>query len=140
MNKEPRIKVLLTKIGLDSHDTGVELVAQTLRDAGMEVVYIGKYQTPEQILHSAIHEDVDIIGISSLLVNYDLIIELVNLLEENGSGHIPVIVGGRMAPKHALMLKEAGVRRVFLPGDSLDTIVNYIKSHEWEKGTGTVKV
>ena len=139
MSIEHRIRVLLTKIGLDTHDVGIELIAQTLRDAGMEVIYLGKFQTPEQIVHSAIQEDVDIIGISTLVVNYDLIIELLNLLKERNISHIPVIVGGRIVPQNVLMLKQAGVSEVFLPSNSLGSMVDYIVSHARKKGAGTIK-
>jgi methylmalonyl-CoA mutase C-terminal domain/subunit len=129
MNREGKIKVIITKIGLDTHIMGAKLLAQTLREAGMEVVYLGKYQTPEMIVQAALQEDVDVIGISCLSANYKLILEVLHLLKEKQMNDILVVAGGTIPIKHALELKEAGVSEVFFPNSSLGLIKDFIISH-----------
>ena len=94
MGDRRRIKVLISVIGLDGHFTGAEIVSRYLMDAGMEVVYLGIYQTPEMIVSAAIQESVDVIGISSHASNYDQIGMLLDLMKQNGLNDIPVICGG----------------------------------------------
>ena len=120
------IKVIVTMIGLDGHTTGAEVVSMILRDAGIEVVYLGNNQTPEMIVRAAIHEDVDAIGISSHASNYHQIEEVVKLLETMNAGDIPVICGGNIPRHQARALLEKGVARVFPPGSSSESIVDYI--------------
>ncbi len=129
MAKGQGIKVLISVIGLDGHSTGAEIVCRILMDAGMEVVYLGIYQTPEMIVQAALQEDVDVIGISSHASNYGQIVELLGLLKKNNLGDIRVICGGTI-PKHQVQeLKEKGVSEIFLPQSTSESIVNYIVSN-----------
>ena len=128
MGKRARIKVLISVIGLDGHNTGAEVVCRILRDAGMEVVYLGIYQTPEMIVQAAIQEDVDVIGISSHASNYDQIVQLLGLLKKNNLDDVCVICGGTI-PKHQMEeLKNKGVSEIFPPQSTSESIVNYIVS------------
>ena len=122
------IRVLLTKIGLDGHDAGVLLVARALRDAGMEVIYTGPWQTPESVVETAIQEGADVIGISSLAYDHVLVPKLMKRLNERGAGDIPVLVGGVIPGPDVRKLKEAGVAGVFHPGSTLDSIVDFVSA------------
>ena len=125
-SRKPRI--LLSKLGLDGHERGIVMVALALRDAGMEVIYLGKHKTVEQIVQSAIEEDVDIIGLSSLAdAHRTLAPKVTNLLRKKGSD-IPVILGGFIQPEDVPSLKEAGIAEVFGIGSRLETITTYIKA------------
>ena len=135
MVKGKGIKVLVSVIGLDGHSTGAEVVSRMLMDAGMEVVYLGIYQTPEMILHAAIQEDVDIIGISSHASNYDQIIQLLRMMKENDMDDVSLICGGAIPQQHVKMLKEKGVAEIFLPQSTSESIVDYIVSKA--KGNGS---
>jgi methylmalonyl-CoA mutase, C-terminal domain len=128
MGKREKIKVLVSVIGLDGHSIGAEVVCRILMDAGMEVVYLGIYQTPEMIVQAAIQEDVDVIGISSHASNYDQIIHLLSLLKKNNLDDISVICGGTIPQHQVEELKKKGVSEVFLPQSTSDSIVNYILS------------
>jgi methylmalonyl-CoA mutase, C-terminal domain len=126
MGERQGIKVLISVIGLDGHSTGAEVVCRILMDAGMEVVYLGIYQTPEMIVRAAIQEDVDVIGISSHASNYGQIVELLELLKKNNLGDIRVICGGTI-PQHQMQeLKKTGVSEIFLPQSTSESIVEYI--------------
>jgi len=129
MSKAQKVKVIVTMIGLDGHTTGGEVVARMLRDAGIEVVYLGVNQTPEMIARAAIHEDVDIIGISSHAANYAQIEELLDLLRDKGADDIPVVCGGNIPRTLARKLKDKGVAGIFLPGASREEIVTFMLSH-----------
>lgn len=128
MTKETRVKAIVTMIGLDGHTTGGEVVARILRDAGIEVVYLGVNQTPEMIVQAAIQEDVDIIGVSSHASNYSQIEELVDLLRKKDADDIPVVCGGNIPRVQAQKLKAKGIAEVFPPGASSDAIVGFIVS------------
>ncbi len=121
------IKVLISVIGLDGHFTGAEIVSRFLMDAGMEVVYLGIYQTPEMIVSAAIQESVDIIGISSHASNYDQIQLLIDLMKKNGLD-IPLICGGTIPRQKAEALLQKGVSKIFAPSSTSESIVNYITS------------
>ncbi len=125
-----KIRVLLAKCGLDGHDRGVKVVARALRDAGMEVVYTGLHQTPEQVITAAIQEDADVIGLSILsgahMTIYPRILEL---LKARGADDIQVVGGGTMLPGDIAALKAMGVAELFLPDTPLKTIVRYFKDH-----------
>ena len=128
MHAAKRIKVIVSTIGLDGHTTGSEVVATILRNAGIEVVYLGMYQTPEMIVEAALQEDVDAIGISSHASNYEQIVELTDVLKRRGFDHIFVFCGGTI-PRHEIArLKENGVAEVFAPRSTSASIVNYIVS------------
>ncbi|MDD4237095.1 MAG: cobalamin B12-binding domain-containing protein [Desulfotomaculaceae bacterium] len=127
---EKRIRVLVAKPGLDGHDRGAKVIAQALRDAGMEVVYTGLRQTPEQIVSAALQEDVNVVGMSILSgAHGTLFPEVVNLLREKGAGDILVIGGGIIPEEDIPPLKEAGVAEVFGPGTPLANVVKYIQEH-----------
>lgn len=123
---EFKARVLLTKIGMDGHDRGVRIVATALREAGMEVIYTGPWQTVEQVTKAAIQEDVDIIGISSLCYDHVLVPKLMDDLHSYNAEDIKVIVGGIIPDDDAKLLEEAGVIKVFHPGTRMDEITSFI--------------
>ena len=129
------IRVLIAKAGLDGHDRGALVVAQGLRDEGMEVVYTGLRQTPEQIVAVAIQEDVACIGLSSLSgAHLELFPEVVRLLKDQGADDILVIAGGVIPESDFAELQENGIRAVFTPGSSIREIASYIRNHVQLKG------
>ncbi len=122
--KQPPIRVLIAKPGLDGHDRGAKIVARALRDAGMEVIYAGLRQTPEAIVQAAIEEDVDLVGVSILSgAHMALIPRIVQLLKKERASDIPVFAGGIIPDEDARRLKKLGVRAIFGPGASLEEIV-----------------
>lgn len=123
-----RIRVLIAKPGLDGHDRGAKVVALALRDAGMEVIYTGIKQTPEQIVRAAIQEDVDVVGLSCLSgAHTTLFPKVVRLLREQGADDVLVTGGGIIPDEDVPYLREQGVDRVFGPGTSTRDIVGYIR-------------
>lgn len=120
------VKVLITKIGFDGHDRGSRIVAAFLRDAGMEVVYTGPWQTVPNVVTLATQEDVDVIGISSLATDHLILPKLMAALQGAGLGHIAVVVGGIVPDEDLPMLTQAGVAHVFHPGASRDEIVGVV--------------
>jgi len=117
---ERKIKVIVAKLGLDGHDRGAKVIARALKDAGMEVVYTGLRQTPEQVVKAAVQEDADVIGVSILSgAHLELVPMLVNLMKEKGLNDVVLVVGGVIPPQDVPKLKEMGVDEVFLPGSSL---------------------
>jgi methylmalonyl-CoA mutase, C-terminal domain len=120
-------KVLLTKIGLDGHDRGSRIVATYLRDAGMEVVYTGPWQSIDAVVTLAVEEDVDLIGISSLATDHLLVPSLMTALAAAGLGNLPVVVGGIIPDGEADALSDAGVSCVFHPGSPREDIVDRIR-------------
>ena len=124
MNK--RIRILMARLGMDAHWRGSIVVARALRDAGMEVIYVGN-QMPSNIVKMAVQEDVDFIGLSSLSGNHlELVPRVIALLKEQNLDHVKVIFGGTVAPDDIPVLKQAGVAEVFGPGTPLKKIVEYI--------------
>ena len=125
---EKKIRVLIAKPGLDGHDRGAKIVARALRDAGMEVIYTGLHQTPEQIVETAIQEDVNHIGLSCLSgAHMTLFPKVIDLLKKNNATDISVSAGGIIPDEDVPKLKEAGVAGVFGPGTPTDEIVEFIK-------------
>lgn len=123
-----KIRVLLAKPGLDGHDRGIKVVARTLKDAGMEVIYMGLRTTPEQVVAAAIQEDVDVIGISNhSAAHIPINREILRLLKENNATHILVIAGGTILKEDELQLLEMGVGACFCPGTNTNDIVKFIK-------------
>ncbi|MCM2317077.1 MAG: cobalamin B12-binding domain-containing protein [Thermoanaerobaculia bacterium] len=123
-----KIRVLIAKPGLDGHDRGAKVVARALRDAGMEVIYTGLRQTPEQIVAAAIQEDVDAIGLSILSGAHNVLFpEIMRLLKEEDAGEIVVFAGGIIPEQDIAKLKEMGIREIFLPGTPTSTAVEAIR-------------
>jgi methylmalonyl-CoA mutase C-terminal domain/subunit len=123
-----KIRILIARLGMDAHWRGSIVVARALRDAGMEVIYVGN-QMPSNIVKMADQEDVDIIGLSSLSGNHlELAPRVVSLLKEQNLNHIKVIFGGTIAPDDVAVLKQAGIAEVFGPGTPLKKIVDYISA------------
>jgi methylmalonyl-CoA mutase cobalamin-binding domain/chain len=124
-----RIRVLVAKPGLDGHDRGAKIVARALRDAGMEVIYTGLRQTPEQIVSAALQEDVDAIGISILSGAHNTIVpRICELMHAQGLSEVLLVVGGIIPDEDIGALKRAGVSEVFQPGASTQEIVDFIQN------------
>lgn len=127
---ERTIRVLVAKPGLDGHDRGAKIVARALRDAGFEVIYTGLHQMPEQVVATAIQEDVDAIGLSVLSGAHTfLFTRVLELLKEKGADEIMVFGGGIIPPEDIQMLKAAGVKEIFTPGTSTQAIVHFVREH-----------
>ncbi|MEW6545353.1 MAG: cobalamin B12-binding domain-containing protein [Bacillota bacterium] len=122
------VRVLIAKPGLDSHDRGAKVVARALRDAGMEVIYTGLHQTPEQIAETAVQEDVDVVGLSILSGAHNTLVpRVVELLREKGREDVLVLVGGIIPEEDVPFLQEHGVAAVFGPGTSTEAIARFVK-------------
>jgi methylmalonyl-CoA mutase C-terminal domain/subunit len=127
---EKRLRVLVAKPGLDGHDRGAKIIARALRDAGMEVIYTGLRQTPEQIVHAALQEDVDCIGLSILSGAHNVILpKIMRLLKEKQLDDTLVVAGGIIPDQDIPALKACGISEVFLPGSSTEPIIEYIRTH-----------
>jgi len=125
---ERKIRVLIAKPGLDGHDRGAKVIARALRDAGMEVIYTGLRQTPEQIVSAAVQEDVDAIGLSILSGAHNVLFpEIMRLLKEQGASDIAVFAGGIIPEQDIPNLKAIGIREIFLPGTPTSAAVNAIR-------------
>jgi methylmalonyl-CoA mutase C-terminal domain/subunit len=125
-----KIRVLIAKPGLDGHDRGAKVIARALRDAGMEVIYTGIRQTPEQIASTAIQEGVDIVGLSCLSgAHNSLFPKVVQILKEKGAEDIHVFGGGIIPVDDIPVLKNAGIKEIFLPGTSTEDIAKYIEEN-----------
>jgi methylmalonyl-CoA mutase, C-terminal domain len=123
-----KIRVVVAKPGLDGHDRGAKIIARALRDAGMEVIYTGLHQTPEQIVETALQEDADAVGISILSgAHMTLVPRIVELLREQQAEDVLVVVGGTIPSQDIPELKELGVAEVFGPGASTQDIVGFIR-------------
>jgi methylmalonyl-CoA mutase cobalamin-binding domain/chain len=126
---ERPIRVVIAKPGLDGHDRGAKIIARSLRDAGMEVIYTGLHQTPEQIVETAIQEDADAVGISILSgAHMTLVPRIVEGLRENAAGEVLVVVGGTIPDEDAQELKRLGVAEVFTPGAPTSAIVDFLRN------------
>jgi methylmalonyl-CoA mutase C-terminal domain/subunit len=124
-----RIRVVVAKPGLDGHDRGAKIIARALRDAGMEVIYTGLHQTPEQIVETVIQEDADAVGLSILSgAHMTLVPRVVELLRAQGVEDVLVTVGGTIPQEDIAPLKELGVAEVFGPGATTDSIVEFIRA------------
>ena len=123
-----RLRVVVAKPGLDGHDRGAKIIARALRDAGMEVIYTGLHQTPEQIVETAVQEDADAVGISILSgAHMTLVPRILDLLRDEGAGDILVTVGGTVPREDIAELKQLGVAEVFTPGAPVDEIVRFLE-------------
>lgn len=130
MKMDKPIRVLVAKPGLDGHDRGAKLIARALRDAGMEVIYTGLRQTPEQIVAAAVQEDVDVVGLSILSGAHNhLFPRVVELLKEQGIDDVLIVGGGVIPDEDIPGLKEAGFSEIFTPGTTTTELIEYIKNN-----------
>ena len=130
MNIKRKIRVLATKPGLDGHDRGIKVIANALMDAGMEVIYTGLRQSPEQIVESSIQEDVDVIALSILSGAHDFLLpRVMELLEKKGVRDVLVIAGGVIPEEDVADLKKKGIAEIFGPGTYTQDIIAYIKNN-----------
>jgi methylmalonyl-CoA mutase, C-terminal domain len=134
-----KIRVVIAKPGLDGHDRGAKVIARALRDAGMEVIYMGLRQTPEQIVAAALQEDADVIGLSILSGAHNHIApRVMELLKEHGLTDVLVIIGGIIPDVDVARLKAIGIGAVFLPGTPLQEIVTFISANARSRTTGSL--
>ena len=125
-----KLRVVIAKPGLDGHDRGAKVIARALRDAGMEVIYTGLRQTPEQIVEAALQEDADVIGVSILSGAHTYICpRMMQLVNENGLDDVLVLVGGIIPDADVPKLKEIGISGVFQPGTPMQDIIDFIQRH-----------
>lgn len=130
MGKDRKIRVLIAKPGLDGHDRGAKVVVRALRDAGMEVIYTGLRQTPEQIVQAALQEDVDVIGCSILSGAHNYVMpRVMELLKEKKMEDVLVFMGGIVPDQDIPKMKEIGVQGIFLPGSSLEEIATFVRQN-----------
>lgn len=130
----PPIRVLVAKPGLDGHDRGAKVIARALRDAGMEVIYTGLRQTPEQVVNAALQEDVEFIGLSILSGAHAAIIpRVMKLLEQKEMDDVQVILGGIIPDEDIDAMERLGVAAVFQPGTPLESIVTFIRKNRRER-------
>ena len=130
MMAERKIRVLIAKPGLDGHDRGAKVIARALRDAGMEVIYMGLRQTPEQIVGAALQEDADVIGLSILSgAHMHICPRVVELLKEKGLDDVLVVVGGIIPDVDIPKLQALGIKGIFLPGSPMQDIVTFITAN-----------
>ena len=123
-----KVRVLVAKPGLDGHDRGAKVVANALKDAGMEIIYTGLHQTPEMIAESAVQEDVDVVGLSILSgAHMTMFPRVMELMKEKGAEHIVVFGGGIIPPEDVTRLEGIGVARIFGPGTDTGDIVKFIR-------------
>lgn len=128
--QERKIRVVIAKPGLDGHDRGAKVIARALRDAGMEVIYLGLRQTPDQIVAAALQEDADVIGLSILSgAHMHICPRVMELLKEKGLEHVLVVIGGIIPDVDLPKLADMGVRGIFLPGTPMQHIVDFINTH-----------
>jgi len=127
---ERKVRVIVAKPGLDGHDRGAKIVARALRDAGIEVIYTGLHQTPEQVVATALQEDADAIGLSVLSGAHNYLFKRVlELLKEKGADDVVVFGGGIIPPEDVAGLKAIGVKELFGPGTSTQDIVRFVHDH-----------
>jgi methylmalonyl-CoA mutase C-terminal domain/subunit len=125
---ERKIRVVVAKPGLDGHDRGAKIIARALRDAGMEVIYTGLHQTPEQIVETVIQEDADAVGLSILSgAHMTLVPRILKLLQEQGAGDVVITAGGTIPSDDVEELKRQGVAEIFTPGTSTQEAVDFIR-------------
>ncbi|MEE8344365.1 MAG: cobalamin-dependent protein [Woeseiaceae bacterium] len=131
-----KIRILISKLGLDGHDRGAKLVAHTLKQAGMEVIYLGIRHTTRQVVDTAIRENVDYVGLSFLAGDHmTLVTKVIREFKERQANNIKLIIGGIILKEHISELKAMGVQQVFLPGTPLSEIEKYIKANSTTQNT-----
>jgi methylmalonyl-CoA mutase C-terminal domain/subunit len=130
MATKKKIKVLVTKVGLDGHDRGAKVVSSLLKEAGMEVIYLGMFQRPESIVKAAIDEDVDVIGLSYLSGEHLIFTpKIVEEMRKNGVDDVLLIAGGTFPAEDIPVMEEMGIDKVFRAGSLTESIVDYINTH-----------
>ena len=130
MNEEKKLRLLVGKVGLDGHDRGAKIIARAFRDAGFEVVYTGLHQSPEQVVATAIEEDVDAVSLSILSGAHNYLFpKVISLLQDKGCADIVVFGGGIIPEEDIPGLKQAGVLEIFTPGSSTETIIEWVRAH-----------
>jgi methylmalonyl-CoA mutase C-terminal domain/subunit len=130
MEAQRRLRLLVGKVGLDGHDRGAKIIARALRDAGFEVIYTGLHQTPEMVVSTAIQEDVDGVALSILSGAHNYLFpRVLELLREQGAGDIVVFGGGIIPDEDIAPLQEAGVKGIFTPGTSTESVVTWVKNN-----------
>ena len=130
MNEANKLRLLVGKVGLDGHDRGAKIIARAFRDAGFEVIYTGLHQSPEQVVATAIEEDVDAVSLSILSGAHNYLFpKVMSLLKEQGSSDIVVFGGGIIPEEDIVGLKEAGVLEIFTPGSSTETIIDWVRAN-----------
>jgi len=130
MEEPRRLRLLVGKVGLDGHDRGAKIIARALRDAGFEVIYTGLHQTPEMVVQTAIQEDVDGVALSILSGAHNYLFpRVLELLREKGAADIVVFGGGIIPEEDIAPLQEAGVKGIFTPGTSTESVVAWVKSN-----------
>ncbi|MEE4351552.1 MAG: cobalamin B12-binding domain-containing protein [Desulfatiglans sp.] len=136
MKADRKIRVLMSKTGLDGHDRGAKVVTYFLRNEGMEVVYLGQFQTPESVVRTAIEEDVDVIGLSSLSGEHmSFVPSMMKLISQEGLDNVLVLLGGTIPRKEMPLLKEMGVDAIFESGSPMNSIIEFIKTHVSLRGS-----
>jgi methylmalonyl-CoA mutase C-terminal domain/subunit len=136
MAESRKIRVVVAKPGLDGHDRGAKIIARALRDAGMEVIYTGLHQTPEQIVETALQEDADAVGLSILSgAHMTLVPRIIELLKEQDAEEIVLVLGGTIPNQDIPELKELGVAEVFTPGAPTQAIVDFIRDNVGDSRT-----
>ena len=130
MSEQPKLRLLVGKVGLDGHDRGAKIIARAFRDAGFEVIYTGLHQTAEMVVNTAIQEDVDAISLSILSGAHNhLLPKVIQLLKDKGAEDIQVFGGGIVPDEDIVTLKEAGVLEMFSPGSSMKQIIEWVHTN-----------
>ena len=130
MNEVSKLRLLVGKVGLDGHDRGAKIIARAFRDAGFEIIYTGLHQSPEQVVATAIEEDVDAVSLSILSGAHNYLFpKVISLLKEQGCSDIVVFGGGIIPEEDIAGLKEAGVLEIFTPGSSTETIIEWVRAN-----------
>ena len=130
VGEERKLRLLVGKVGLDGHDRGAKIIARALRDAGFEVIYTGLHQTPEMVVATAIQEDVDAVSLSILSGAHNYLFpRVIELLREKGALDIAVFGGGIIPDEDILTLKQAGVREIFTPGTTIESVVAWVRAN-----------
>jgi methylmalonyl-CoA mutase C-terminal domain/subunit len=133
--RNQRLRIVIAKPGLDGHDRGAKVIARALRDAGMEVVYTGLHQTPEQIVQTAIQEDADAVGLSILSgAHMTLFTRTLELMKERGADDVVVFGGGIIPEEDIPALEQAGVARIFTPGTPIEEVVDWVRTRVGSAG------
>jgi methylmalonyl-CoA mutase C-terminal domain/subunit len=130
VGEERKLRLLVGKVGLDGHDRGAKIIARALRDAGYEVIYTGLHQTPEMVVATAIQEDVDAVSLSILSGAHNYLFpRVIELLRERGAGDIAVFGGGIVPDEDIQSLKQAGVKEIFTPGATTESVIAWVRAN-----------